>query len=222
MPNGFLALCRRKFHLLSSCDLPRLEPANSSPSSPNSELGSSNELPRLKRHWNDSGPSEGECPVCRRPLDDESRAHAEEVHQHDQEVATAELEALDVGTFASVASTLRRLVESAEVLGDAIPVPDGEPADLDALTTRLDGAKEAFETALKDAGQAELVAANSSARRKRAGGSAKRQVLGSAVYKSGCPGNGPIGARGHRHQSIGGATRSRQRRSEQALGGCVP
>ncbi len=109
--------------------------------------------------------SEGECPVCRRPLDEQSRTHAEEAHKHDEEVATAELEALDVGTFASVASTLRRLVERTEALGDAPPVPDGEPADLDALSTRVDEAKEAFETALSDAGQAELVAANSTTRR---------------------------------------------------------
>jgi DNA repair exonuclease SbcCD ATPase subunit len=27
--------------------------------------------------------SEGECPVCRRPLDDESRTHAEQAHRHD-------------------------------------------------------------------------------------------------------------------------------------------
>jgi DNA repair exonuclease SbcCD ATPase subunit len=109
--------------------------------------------------------SVGECPVCRRPLDEQSRTHAEEAHQHDQEVAFTELETLDVDTSVSVASTLRRLVERAEALGDPPPVPDGEPADLDALSTRLDEAKAAFETALGDAGQAELIAADSTARR---------------------------------------------------------
>ena len=109
--------------------------------------------------------SEGECPVCRRPLDDESRTHAEEAHQHDRELATAELQALDVDTFVSVASTLRRLVQRTEALGDAPPVPEGEPVDLDALSTRLDEVKAAFETALGDARQAELVAANSTVRR---------------------------------------------------------
>ena len=109
--------------------------------------------------------SEGECPVCRRPLDDESRHHAEEAHQHDEEVAAAELEALDVGSVGSVASTLRRLVERAEALGDAPPLPEGEPPDLDALSARLDEVKAAFETALGDARQAQLVAADSTARR---------------------------------------------------------
>jgi DNA repair exonuclease SbcCD ATPase subunit len=109
--------------------------------------------------------SEGECPVCRRPLDAQSRTHAEEAHQHDHEVATAELEALDVDPFVSVASTLRRLVERSEALGDAPAVPEGEVADPDALSTRLDEAKEAFETALGDARQAELDAANSTAKR---------------------------------------------------------
>ena len=110
--------------------------------------------------------SEGECPVCRRPLDDESRNHAEEAHQHDEEVATAELEGLDVDTFVSVASSLRRLVERAGALGDAPLVPEGEPVDLDALSTRLDEAKEAFERALGDARQAELAAAKSTTIRK--------------------------------------------------------
>jgi len=109
--------------------------------------------------------AEGECPVCRRPLDDESRTHAEEAHQHDQEVATVELETLDVDTSVSVASTLRRFVDRAEALGDAPLVPEGEPADLDALSTRLDEAKTAFESALGDARQAELVAADSTSRR---------------------------------------------------------
>jgi DNA repair exonuclease SbcCD ATPase subunit len=109
--------------------------------------------------------SEGECPVCRRPLDDESRTHAEQAHRHDEEAAAAELEALDVTAFVSVAASLRRLVERAEVLGDLSPVPDDEPVDLDAVSTRLDGVKAAFETALGDARQAELAAANLTARR---------------------------------------------------------
>ena len=109
--------------------------------------------------------SEGECPVCRRPLDDESRTHAEEAHRHDEEAAAEELEALDVTTFASVTAALRRLVEQAEVLGDQPPLPDGAPVDLAALTIRLEEAKTAFETAVGDARQAELLAANSTAKR---------------------------------------------------------
>jgi DNA repair exonuclease SbcCD ATPase subunit len=109
--------------------------------------------------------SEGECPVCRRPLDDDSRAHAEEAHRHDEEAAAAELGTLDVTTLASVATDLRGLVERAEVLGDPPPVPDGEPVDLEEFSTRLEDAKSAFETAVGDARQAELVAANSTAKR---------------------------------------------------------
>ena len=109
--------------------------------------------------------AEGVCPVCRRPLDDQSRAHAEQAHQHDQDVATAELESLDVETYVSVASALRRLVERAEALGDPPPVPDGEPVDLDALSLRCEEAKATFETALGELGQAEQVVADSMARR---------------------------------------------------------
>ncbi len=109
--------------------------------------------------------SEGVCPVCRRPLDDQSRAHAEQAHQHDQEVATAELGSLDVETYVSVASALRRLVERGEALGDSPPLPDGEPADLDALALRCEEAKATFETALGELGQAEQVVADSMARR---------------------------------------------------------
>jgi DNA repair exonuclease SbcCD ATPase subunit len=109
--------------------------------------------------------SEGECPVCRRPLDGESRSHAEEAHRHDEEVATEELEALDVTSFVSVTTSLRQLVERAQVLGEPPPVLDGEPANLDALSNQLDEAQTAFETALGDARQAELVAASSTAKR---------------------------------------------------------
>ena len=109
--------------------------------------------------------SEGECPVCRRPLDEESRTHAEEAHRHDEEVAAAELSALDLSTFASTASALRRLLERVDVLGDSPPVPDTEPVDLDPLGIRLDEANAAFETALGDTRQAELAAADLTARR---------------------------------------------------------
>ena len=166
--------------------------------------------------------SEGECPVCRRPLDDESRTHAEEAHQHDREFANAELQALDVDTFVSVASTLRRLVQRTEALGDAPPVPEGEPVDLDALSTRLDEVKAAFETALGDARQAELVAANSTVRRNDL--ETQRNATSSvALYtRAAALENGPVGAEGNRHQSTGGATRARQRRSKPTLGGSVP
>jgi DNA repair exonuclease SbcCD ATPase subunit len=109
--------------------------------------------------------SEGECPVCRRPLDDESRTNAERAHHHDEEAAAAEIEGLDDTDFAFVASALRRLVERAEVLGDPPPVSDGEPVDFDALSIRLDEAKEAFESALGDARQGVLAAASSTAAR---------------------------------------------------------
>jgi DNA repair exonuclease SbcCD ATPase subunit len=109
--------------------------------------------------------SVGECPVCRRPLDDVSRTYAEEAHHHDQEVATGDLEALAVHTHVSISDSLRRLVDRAEALGDPPPVPNGEPVDLDALSIRHDEAKVAFEKALGDAREAEIVAADSGARR---------------------------------------------------------
>ncbi|HEX7133626.1 MAG TPA: AAA family ATPase, partial [Iamia sp.] len=54
-----------------------------------------------------------ECPVCRRPLDDESRAHAHEVQDADRVQVGRELEEVDIEGPSTVVSGLQRLIRDA-------------------------------------------------------------------------------------------------------------
>lgn len=107
--------------------------------------------------------SEGVCPVCRQPLDDESRGHAEQEHLDDRERAAAELEQLAAESSASVAETLRELTGRVAALGERPAEPVREPVDLTALRAVADAAKRSFEQALGTVGEARRAAADASA-----------------------------------------------------------
>ena len=104
--------------------------------------------------------SGGQCPICRRPLDDANRTFAEEAHLHDREVATMNLEVLEVEPFISTSNALRQLVSRAEALGEPQIEVEVEPINLDVLTIRYEETKVAFEKVLGDARQAEIVLAD--------------------------------------------------------------
>ncbi|MCA1572800.1 MAG: AAA family ATPase, partial [Chloroflexi bacterium] len=100
-----------------------------------------------------------ECPICRRPLDEASRHHAEEQHEHDRAFAAAQLSSLDDEAPAGAAAELRRLLDRAESLGEPPEPPGAERVELDPLRTRAAEAKTAFEKSLEDVGRAHRVVA---------------------------------------------------------------
>lgn len=91
----------------------------------------------------------GDCPVCRRPLDDASRAHAEEHHQHERETAAEALDSLNIERPTDLAARLRALVVRADALGDE-PAPALQ-LDLDLATNGHKDAKRQFEDTLSEA-----------------------------------------------------------------------
>ena len=99
--------------------------------------------------------ADSECPVCLRPLDEESRGHATTLHQYRQQEATADLAVQTPSEGSSDAPRLQELLGRAERLGDPpAKASGGEVADLDGLRAVTQTAKEALEVALSDEGAA--------------------------------------------------------------------
>lgn len=94
--------------------------------------------------------AEADCPVCRRPLDDQSRGIAENQHQFDLETAREAMTSIDLESPVALEAQVRELLRRAVELGDA-PLqyhsPSGDLADLKA---RSDMAREAHELAVAD------------------------------------------------------------------------
>jgi DNA repair exonuclease SbcCD ATPase subunit len=101
--------------------------------------------------------SEGECPVCRRPLDDQSRVYATAKHERDHAAAAKEMEAIDTDTASTLALQLRQLAERAEALGDPPAETNGDPVDTEALSAMSIQATTTFENALMVVGQARQI-----------------------------------------------------------------
>ena len=100
--------------------------------------------------------AEGDCPVCRRPLDSSSRSAAEAKHAADRRTAETEFDALDLKGLDGRATKLRDLLRRADELGDS-PFPEPPPAgDLELLMTGASTATETHETAVADVREAEI------------------------------------------------------------------
>lgn len=85
--------------------------------------------------------AEGDCPICRRALDGDSRQRAEEAHQADRVRAADELSALEPGpddVVADIARLRRRLHD----LGAEPEVPAAPEQDQDALRAEAEAATE--------------------------------------------------------------------------------
>lgn len=82
----------------------------------------------------------GECPICRRPLDDTSRDHAENAHRADRDAATTELAALDPPATDDVVADISRLRRRVVDLGPPPDQPATPPPDIDALRATADAA----------------------------------------------------------------------------------
>ena len=104
--------------------------------------------------------SEGVCPVCRRPLDDDSRGHAEREHLEERERAAVELEQLSTESPSGVAETIRALIGRVGALGIRPEEPAGDRVEVTALRDAADAAKASFEEALGAAGEARRAAAD--------------------------------------------------------------
>lgn len=102
--------------------------------------------------------AEGDCPVCRRPLDADSREHAEAAHQADREAATGELANLDPAGADGVASDIGRLRRRLQDLGQRPVLPDETDPDLAALQEVAEVARVAAAAAGTAAEQARVVA----------------------------------------------------------------
>jgi len=102
--------------------------------------------------------AEGDCPVCRRPLDADSREHAEAAHQADRETAAGELANLDPAGADGVASDIGRLRRRLQDLGQRPVLPDETDPDLAALQEVAETAHVAATTAGTVAEQARVAA----------------------------------------------------------------
>lgn len=96
----------------------------------------------------------GDCPVCRRPLDDASRAFAEAQHRHDHEAASLAASTIDTSEPTALVDRLVELGRRAHALGDEPTAPLGEASDIEALVERHRTLNEVFEVALSEAGRA--------------------------------------------------------------------
>ena len=92
--------------------------------------------------------AESVCPVCRRPLDGDSRAHAREVHAHDRELAEEQLLDIDVEQPTILVAALANLVSRAERLGDRPPEVAEEATDVGEAQRVSTGAREELEVHL--------------------------------------------------------------------------
>lgn len=94
--------------------------------------------------------AEADCPVCRRPLDDQSRDIAKSQHQLDLETAREAMTSIDLERPAALEAQVRELLRQAVELGDAPLQYYSPPGDLADLKVRSDMAREAHELAVAD------------------------------------------------------------------------
>lgn len=100
--------------------------------------------------------AEADCPVCRRPLDDQTRDIAESQHQLDLETAREAMTSIDLERPAALEAQVRELLRQAVELGDA-PLQYHSPLDdLADLKVRFDMAREAHESAVADVREFEI------------------------------------------------------------------
>lgn len=107
----------------------------------------------------------GECPVCRRPLDDASRDHAEHAHRAEKDAAATELAALDPAAEEDVVSDISRLRRRFVELGPPPDQPAAPGPDFDSLRIAADDASAKATIAKTDA---ELARAKAFVARERA------------------------------------------------------
>lgn len=105
----------------------------------------------------------GACPVCRRPLDDESREYAEQQHEADRLRASRELEALDTDATSSLSHKLKLILGRAETLGEPPQEPTGDLVDLGPLESGAAAAQVFFENSLEAVGHAQRATADARA-----------------------------------------------------------
>lgn len=96
--------------------------------------------------------AESECPVCRRPLDGDSRVHARRVHDHDRELTEGQLAEVNVDQPTMLVTALGDLLFRAERLGDRPPdVPDDD-IDVDEFQRLATESQDELEALLLELG----------------------------------------------------------------------
>lgn len=96
----------------------------------------------------------GDCPICRRPLDDSSRQSAHDQHRHDQTETSAQLANIDVDETSATSHQLHALAARAERLGDPPPTPIATTIDVATAAAAASTARRELETALVEVGAA--------------------------------------------------------------------
>lgn len=107
--------------------------------------------------------AEGDCPICRRPLDGDSREHAESAHQADRARAADELTALDPAAD-NVVADIGRLRSRLQELGSRPDLPDELDQDPDELREEAAAATEWSSAARQAADEARARALQASDR----------------------------------------------------------
>lgn len=101
----------------------------------------------------------GECPLCRRALDAESRNHAAHAHEQDISVASSELQTIEPDLSSTVVDELGVLYRRLMQLGPKPPAPDQPAVDLESARETAQKA----ESDLADARAAAAVAVSKAA-----------------------------------------------------------
>lgn len=108
--------------------------------------------------------TEGECPLCRQPLDANGRHHAEAAHQADLDLASEQLESLDPTETSSVTTDIEQLRRRLHTLGTLPNPPDEPDPGLSTLSATEDAARAAASAASSTAEQARIDAGVARAR----------------------------------------------------------
>jgi DNA repair exonuclease SbcCD ATPase subunit len=127
--------------------------------------------------------AEGECPVCRRPLDGDSRAHAREVHARDRELAEEELLEVNVEQPTVLVAALTSLVSRAERLGDRPPDVAEEETDVGEARRVSTEAQQALEVHLGEVGSLQTQLTAITADRDRLVGEADSTDIAIALFR---------------------------------------
>lgn len=100
--------------------------------------------------------AEADCPVCRRPLDDQSRDAAEHQHRSDLKAAREVAASIDLEELVVLEAQVRELLRQADDLGDAPAQHNLPSGDFTDLRVSSDAAREAHDLAIADVREAEI------------------------------------------------------------------
>lgn len=127
--------------------------------------------------------AESECPVCRRPLDSDSRAHAREAHAHDRALTEELLVEVNVDQPTMLVTALGDLLTRAERLGDRPPEVPDDDIDVDETRRLAAEAQSELEALLLELGSLRTQVTASTAHRDRLVAEADATDVAAALFR---------------------------------------